>query len=598
MLTIRKEQGQKIIELGGGNNPHPAADVNVDVREGPKVHFTADFDKPLPISSNEWDGVISIFALEHVSYTRIPAFLREVYRILKSNGRFVCIIPNTEAQVKWILAHPDGWDGHAFFESASCKLFGDQEHSLREGEVNAPVDSHKAWLDPLTASKLFQDAGFVDITIQPYGERETDMAVIVIKPKSDGVLDQVAAIEKTNVELVKAIANVEATKTPYDPVKTFNRQYFNGIGYKPWYWDFPFHEIAFRNILSRRPESVLELGCGRGYILKRLKDVGILVRGWDVSKHCQLTKVSELVMDNDCLNIDAFHCGAGIVSPDWVQIDRADLCLSVAFLEHVPEHLLPALFEGMSKWTKRGLHAIVFDSKDDCTDPTRVTSHSRAWWTERLPKGHEVIGKDELESGTFPQDVLKGDGKIKLNCGSYMTCFHHGWINIDQHELAQWAQGNGYTYQKHDLRQGIPFDTDSVDMIYHAHFLEHLSYKDGRTFLADARRVIKSDGIMRCIVPDAGMLMHRFREGQLSEFDELNENCANAMTSAGKLWSLLWDGHQAIYDADTLCSVLSDVGWEPKVVGFRQSNCPQMLTETLDVCQAISLFVEAKPRVK
>ena len=92
--------------------------------------------------------------------------------------------------------------------------------------------------------------------------------------------------------------------------------------------------------------------------------------------------------------------------------------------------------------------------------------------------------------------------------------------------------------------------------------------------------------------------MHRFREGQLSEFDELNENCANAMTSAGKLWSLLWDGHQAIYDADTLCSVLSDVGWESKVVGFRQSNCPQMLTETLDVCQAISLFVEAKPRVK
>jgi len=63
--------GDKWLELGGGDNPNPACQVNCDCRQGPKVHFTADFNDKLPISSDEWDGVFSHFVLEHISVSAI-----------------------------------------------------------------------------------------------------------------------------------------------------------------------------------------------------------------------------------------------------------------------------------------------------------------------------------------------------------------------------------------------------------------------------------------------------------------------------------------------------------------------------------------------
>lgn len=53
-----------------------------------------------------------------------------------------------------------------------------------------------------------------------------------------------------------------------------------------------------------------------------------------------------------------------------------------------------------------------------------------------------------------------------------------------------------------DLRRGIPFQSESVDIVYHSHFLEHLSYEDAPGFLAEVKRVLKPDGIHRIVVPN------------------------------------------------------------------------------------------------
>ena len=54
----------------------------------------------------------------------------------------------------------------------------------------------------------------------------------------------------------------------------------------------------------------------------------------------------------------------------------------------------------------------------------------------------------------------------------------------------------------HDLAKGIPFESNSVDVVYHSHLLEHLDRDAARKFLLEAKRVLKPGGIQRIVVPD------------------------------------------------------------------------------------------------
>lgn len=156
----------KVIELGGGAAPQ--WQPNVDVRQcldgggNPMVSFTADFGKPLPIMSEEWDFVFSRYAIEHISWRLIPGFVAEIHRILKPGGYALIITADAEQQMKWALRQPE-WD-----ERISQCLGGDQDY---------PENSHKTFFNPSWAAKLFRDAGFASTLIYPHGELKTDMVI-------------------------------------------------------------------------------------------------------------------------------------------------------------------------------------------------------------------------------------------------------------------------------------------------------------------------------------------------------------------------------------------------------------------------------------
>ena len=61
-----------------------------------------------------------------------------------------------------------------------------------------------------------------------------------------------------------------------------------------------------------------------------------------------------------------------------------------------------------------------------------------------------------------------------------------------------------------DLSKGIPFDDESVDAVYHSHFLEHLDHDKVPLFLQDVLRVLKSGGIHRIVVPDLEQLCRNY----------------------------------------------------------------------------------------
>lgn len=54
----------------------------------------------------------------------------------------------------------------------------------------------------------------------------------------------------------------------------------------------------------------------------------------------------------------------------------------------------------------------------------------------------------------------------------------------------------------HNIAKGIPFPDNSVDAVYHSHFLEHLDRPVADKFQAEVIRVLKPGGFQRIAVPD------------------------------------------------------------------------------------------------
>jgi SAM-dependent methyltransferase len=111
---------------------------------------------------------------------------------------------------------------------------------------------------------------------------------------------------------------------------------------------------------------------------------------------------------------------------------------------------------------------------------------------------------------------------LNLGCGT-KTSDKPGVINIDS-SISLWLKKNkilapvlplifkGERLERfnslpdnilvHDLAKGIPFNSDSVDVVYHSHLLEHLDRKVAESFLFEVKRILKPGGIHRIVAPD------------------------------------------------------------------------------------------------
>jgi predicted SAM-dependent methyltransferase len=99
-------------------------------------------------------------------------------------------------------------------------------------------------------------------------------------------------------------------------------------------------------------------------------------------------------------------------------------------------------------------------------------------------------------------DVLK---KYHLGCGEIIL---KGFVNVDLKDNLQedtiytLSTSNDQIYLNRDLRKGIPAKTDSLELVYHGHMLEHLTYVDGIAFIKECFRVLQPEGLLRVLVPD------------------------------------------------------------------------------------------------
>lgn len=172
--------------------------------------------------------------------------------------------------------------------------------------------------------------------------------------------------------------------------------------------------------------------------------------------------------------------------------------------------------------------------------------------------------------------------------------------------------GLGDNVLLHNLKKGIPFNDNSVDVIYHSHMLEHIDREDVEGFQREVMRVLKPGGIQRVCVPDLGFLVARYSQSLKSSREDVVQQASHdtfvgdiltqcvrkeaAGTSSQpplRRWieNLLLGGarrrgetHQWMYDDVNLAALLRECGFTDVTrEGFNRSNIDGWVSLGLEV---------------
>tara|TARA_R110000824_G_scaffold195409_2_gene378168 strand:+ start:13071 stop:13616 length:546 start_codon:yes stop_codon:yes gene_type:complete len=135
---------------------------------------------------------------------------------------------------------------------------------------------------------------------------------------------------------------------------------------------------------------------------------------------------------------------------------------------------------------------------------------------------------------------------VKINMGCGLRNFGTDWIHID---------GASYKHIEHRSITNLEMNSDTVDLIYASHVLEYFNRQEGCTLLAEWRRVLKPDGILRLAVPDFAALTRLYQEKKIRLENVL-----------GPLYGAMQMGtetiyHKTTYDLENLSMFLTQNGF-------------------------------------
>jgi predicted SAM-dependent methyltransferase len=151
--------------------------------------------------------------------------------------------------------------------------------------------------------------------------------------------------------------------------------------------------------------------------------------------------------------------------------------------------------------------------------------------------------------------------RLHLGCGQSPIA---GWINIDVQALPG-------VDRVLDVRNGLPFA--NVAAIYAEHFLEHLDVDEGLACLAECRRVLAPNGILRISTPNLDWVFAtHYRYGHWeAELDAISD-CFQ-MNRAFHGW-----GHRFLYNRQALVSALRAAGFaDVSMHRYGESDVPELV---------------------
>jgi predicted SAM-dependent methyltransferase len=137
---------------------------------------------------------------------------------------------------------------------------------------------------------------------------------------------------------------------------------------------------------------------------------------------------------------------------------------------------------------------------------------------------------------------------MKLNIGCGKRNFGKEWIHID---------GSNYGHiHSHDIMD-LPFESNSVDLIYSSHTLEYFDRDEVVEVLRKWRSVLKPNGILRLAVPNFEMYSKLYSEGRITL-----EHCIGPLYGKWEMTGTQTVYHRTAYDFVSLKRILEEAGFE------------------------------------
>jgi predicted SAM-dependent methyltransferase len=141
------------------------------------------------------------------------------------------------------------------------------------------------------------------------------------------------------------------------------------------------------------------------------------------------------------------------------------------------------------------------------------------------------------------------------------------------------------TFIHYDLSYGIPFEDESVNIIYSSHFLEHLPRKTALNLLSESYRVLKSGGIIRICIPDLAYAVALYAGGEKEKMLDSYFFIDDQESYFAR--------HKYMYDLELIEKMLQKAGFRETVRYSYQKGAVPDLT-ILDNRPDDTLFVESK----
>lgn len=117
----------------------------------------------------------------------------------------------------------------------------------------------------------------------------------------------------------------------------------------------------------------------------------------------------------------------------------------------------------------------------------------------------------------------------------------------------------------HNLLNPFPWQTDSVDIVYSSHALEHFTREEGYRFLRECHRVLRPGGIIRIVVPDLKIQIADYMSGRVRADHFVESLLVLYPTQQHLLRRALlpftFFPHKCMYDKETLLRVLREIGF-------------------------------------
>lgn len=204
---------------------------------------------------------------------------------------------------------------------------------------------------------------------------------------------------------------------------------------------------------------------------------------------------------------------------------------------------------------------------------------------------------------------------LNLGCGSHVMSVG-GWVNVDYALGARLMKmpffrtvnrkarlfnldWNNEIYL-HDLTKKFPWADSTVDIIYSSHTLEHFSREDGICFLIECHRVLRTNGIIRILVPDLLYVIEEYLEGNIKAdnfIEKLGVLYEDSNNTLKKRFAPFFSfPHKCMYDNARLIEILDGIGFEASTRDAFDSDIEEIRIVELEGRTENAVIVEGRKR--